>query len=282
MLEAELLSSLHSAALRRLAAGSGTAPSLLVTSVHEHSPEQCWKYFLFWKLLLIWEKKTNTQARSPCRVKTPARAGKERTDGRVLIELQSSASCFLLLAGDKSGLIHTRSLCILHGMMLRDALGADGTCRWPGYAAGAQHRAPSDSAPSLDQFSWVFSPALWALPPLVGEDFSVAGGKKSLLLVLSGEGELLASHRSALLRQWLTQALEFLITSPISPCLLSLPWGCSSPDPIGVGNFHPYIPDGPTLRAAFLEGIVADLPASHPPRGEFQSRSLTLTSSLAL
>lgn len=95
MLEAELLSSLHSAALRRLAAGSGTAPSLLVTSVHEHSPEQCWKYFLFWKLLLIWEKKTNTQARSPCRVKTPARAGKERTDGRVLIELQSSASCFL-------------------------------------------------------------------------------------------------------------------------------------------------------------------------------------------
>lgn len=122
----------------------------------------------------------------------------------------------------------------------------------------------------------------WALPRLVGEDFSVAESKKSLLLVLSGEGELLASHRSALLRQWLTQALEFLITSPISPCLLSLPWGCSSPDPIGVGNFHPYIPDGPTLRAAFLEGIVADLPASHPPRGEFQSRSLALTSSLAL
>lgn len=186
---------------------------------------------------------------------------------------------FLLLAGDKSGLIHTRSLCILHGMMLRDALGADGTCRWPGYAAGAQHRAPSDSAPSLDQFSWVFSPAPWALPPLMGEDFSVAESKKSLLLVLSGEGELLASHRSALLRQWLTQALEFLITSPISPCLLSLPWGCSSPDPISVGNFHPYIPDGPTLRAAFLEGIVADLPASHPPRGEFQSRSLALTPS---
>lgn len=273
MLEAELLSSLHSAALRRLAAGSGTAPSLLVTSVHEHSPEQCWKYFLFWKLLLIWEKKSNTQARSPCRVKTPARAGKERTDGRVLIALQSSASCFLQEISRGSSTQDLYASCmVLCCEMPWELMGP----------AGARHRAPSVSTRSPDQFSWVFSPALWALPPLMGEDFSVAGGKKSLLLVLSGEGELLASHRSALLRQWLTQALEFLITSPISPCLLSLPWGCSSPDPIGVGNFHPYIPDGPTLRAAFLEGIVADLPASHPPRGEFQSRSLALTSSLAL
>lgn len=153
-----------------------------------------------------------------------------------------------------------------------DAARCPGTYRWPGYAAGTQHRALSDSTPSLDQFSWVFSPAPWALPPLVGKDFSVAEGKKSLLLVLSGEGELLGSRRSALLKQWLTQALEFSITSPISPCLLSLPWGCSSPDPTSVGNFHPYIPDGPTLRAAFLEGIVADLPASHPPRqGDFRA-----------
>lgn len=69
-----------------------------------------------------------------------------------MVKSLSRCKVRLLLAGDKSGLIHTRPLCILHGMMLRDPLGADGTCRWSGYTAGAWHRALPDSAPSLDQF----------------------------------------------------------------------------------------------------------------------------------